>query len=216
MTNYCRCHFHSFSLSLSSSLSELVGILPKVSGSLRPKLDPRQLTDIDGNPRELEPGEKPLELSTSCKDFVEVNKACDSEIEQFCQGMYYHGDTMTCLTQWTSQSDLSSGCVAALPKKGSGDDDEVDAEKAAWRAKKKAARQAAMDAIEKELGVHEIILSNLSPFPLPGTCLQTMVQRLESIESSEETLGDGGLLVPSLCFMSDPFANSSQIAKGPR
>mmetsp|Transcript_55597 Transcript_55597/g.132990 ORF Transcript_55597/g.132990 Transcript_55597/m.132990 type:complete len:176 (-) Transcript_55597:138-665(-) len=117
-------------------------------------LDPakHQLTDIDGNPRELEPGEKPLELSTSCKDFVEVNKACDSEIEQFCQGMYYHGDTMTCLTQWTSQSDLSSGCVAALPKKGSGDDDEVDAEKAAWRAKKKAARQAAMDAIEKEKG----------------------------------------------------------------
>eukprot|EP00439_Symbiodinium_sp_Y106_P038900 s2066_g4.t1 len=127
-------------------------------------LDPskHQLTDIDGNPRELEPGEKPLELSTSCKetcfavqhvgDFVEVNKACDSEIDQFCQGMYYHGDTMTCLTQWTSQSELSSGCVAALPKKGSGDDDEVDAEKAAWRAKKKAARQAAMDAIEKEPG----------------------------------------------------------------
>ena len=77
-------------------------------------------------------------------------------------------------------------------------------------------RQAAMDAIEKELGVHEFILSSLSPFPLPGTCLQTMVQRLESIDSSEETLGDGGLLVPSLCFMSDPCANSSQIAKGPR
>ena len=63
MTNYCRCHFHSFSLSLSSSLSELVGILPKVSGSLRPKLDPRQLTDIDGNPRELEPGASWSELS---------------------------------------------------------------------------------------------------------------------------------------------------------
>ncbi|CAE7721828.1 unnamed protein product [Symbiodinium pilosum] len=75
-----------------------------------------QLTDIDGNPRELEPGEKPLELSAGCKDFVEVNKACDSEIEQFCQGMYYHGDTMTCLTQWTSPSDLSSSCTAALPK----------------------------------------------------------------------------------------------------
>mmetsp|Transcript_18859 Transcript_18859/g.35355 ORF Transcript_18859/g.35355 Transcript_18859/m.35355 type:complete len:174 (+) Transcript_18859:65-586(+) len=110
-----------------------------------------QLTDIDGNPRELEPGEEPLELSDGCKAFVKVNAACDSEIEQFCQGMFYHGDTMTCLTQWTSASDLSSACAESLPKQAE-DDDEVDAEKAAWRAKKKAARKAAMDAIEKEKG----------------------------------------------------------------
>lgn len=108
-----------------------------------------QLTDIDGNPRELEPGEKPLELSAGCKDFIKVNEACESEIENFCQGMFFHGDTMTCLTQWTSASDLSTGCAGTLPKKAD-DDEEVDAEKAAWRAKKKAARKAAMDAIEKE------------------------------------------------------------------
>ncbi|CAJ1424706.1 unnamed protein product [Effrenium voratum] len=110
-----------------------------------------QVTDIDGNPRELEPGEEPLELSAACKDFIKVNVACDAEIEQSCQGMFYHGDTMTCLTQWTSAAELSSTCADALPKKAD-EDDEVDAEKAAWRAKKKAARQAAMDAIDKEKG----------------------------------------------------------------
>ncbi|CAK9099368.1 Hypothetical protein SCF082_LOCUS46536 [Durusdinium trenchii] len=110
-----------------------------------------QLTDIDGNPRELEPGEKPLELSAGCKDFIKTNLACDSEIENFCQGMFFHGDTMTCLTQWTSASDLSTECAGTLPKKAE-EDEEVDAEKEAWRAKKKAARKAAMDAIEKEKG----------------------------------------------------------------
>merc|ERR1711879_230928 len=62
-----------------------------------------QLTDIDGNPRELEPGEKPLELSDGCKDFIKINLACDTEIQEHCSGNYYHGDTMTCLTTWTSQ-----------------------------------------------------------------------------------------------------------------
>eukprot|EP00438_Fugacium_kawagutii_P005540 Skav234073 [mRNA] locus=scaffold2565:80139:83921:+ [translate_table: standard] len=103
-----------------------------------------QLTDIDGNPRELEPG-----------DFIKVNQACESEIENFCQGMFFHGDTMTCLTQWTSASDLSTACAGTLPKKADDDEEawlsqQVDAEKAAWRAKKKAARKAAMDAIEKD------------------------------------------------------------------
>lgn len=30
---------------------------------------------------------------------------------------FFHGDTMTCLTQWTSASDLSTGCAGSLPKK---------------------------------------------------------------------------------------------------
>eukprot|EP00931_Biecheleriopsis_adriatica_P081895 TRINITY_DN55241_c0_g1_i1.p1 TRINITY_DN55241_c0_g1~~TRINITY_DN55241_c0_g1_i1.p1 ORF type:complete len:199 (+),score=75.23 TRINITY_DN55241_c0_g1_i1:69-599(+) len=110
-----------------------------------------QLTDIDGNPRELEPGEKPLELSEGCKEFIQINTACNDEIAEHCQEMYFHGDTMTCLTQWTKPDVLGEGCRAALPKKEE-EDDKVDAEKEAWRAQKKAARKAAMDAIEKEKG----------------------------------------------------------------
>ena len=30
---------------------------------------------------------------------------------------FFHGDTMTCLTQWTSASDLSTDCAGSLPKK---------------------------------------------------------------------------------------------------
>ena len=30
---------------------------------------------------------------------------------------FFHGDTMTCLTQWKSASDLSTGCAGSLPKK---------------------------------------------------------------------------------------------------
>ena len=32
-------------------------------------------------------------------------------------GRFFHGDTMTCLTQWTSASDLSTECAGTLPKK---------------------------------------------------------------------------------------------------
>mmetsp|Transcript_23002 Transcript_23002/g.64313 ORF Transcript_23002/g.64313 Transcript_23002/m.64313 type:complete len:179 (+) Transcript_23002:93-629(+) len=107
------------------------------------------LTDIDGNPRELEEGEQPLELSSSCKDFIKVNEVCAAEIDEHCQGMFYHGDTMTCLTTWTKPEELSEVCKALMPKKEE-DDGEVDAEKAAWRAKRKAAREQAASDIQKE------------------------------------------------------------------
>merc|ERR550537_1226037 len=110
------------------------------------------LTDIDGNPRELEEGEQPMELSSSCKDFIKVNEVCAAEIDEHCQGMFYHGDTMTCLTTWTKPDVLGEGCKAQLPKSGSEDDEEVDAEKAAWRAKRKQARMQAQKDIEKEKG----------------------------------------------------------------
>merc|ERR1719471_549505 len=108
-----------------------------------------QLTDIDGNPRELEPGEKPMELSDECKSFIKINDACSAEIDEHCQGMFYHGDTMTCLTTWTKPDVLGESCKAALPKAASENED-VDAEKAAWRAQRKAARTQAMKDIEKE------------------------------------------------------------------
>merc|ERR1711920_563889 len=109
-----------------------------------------QLTDIDGNPRELEPGEKPMELSDDCKAFIKINDACSAEIDEHCQGMFYHGDTMTCLTTWTKPDVLGESCKAVLPKASSDDDEEVDAEKAAWRAKRKQARMQAQKDIEKE------------------------------------------------------------------
>merc|ERR550514_1506765 len=85
-----------------------------------------QLTDIDGNPRELEEGEAPLELSAGCKDFIKISATCDSDIEEHCQGLHFHGDTMACLTTWTKPDVLSESCKAALPKSAENDGD-VDA-----------------------------------------------------------------------------------------
>merc|ERR1711920_154155 len=108
-----------------------------------------QLTDIDGNPRDREPGEQPMELSQPCKAFIKINDACAAEIDEHCQSMFYHGDTMTCLTTWTKPEVLGDACKASLPKAAS-DEEDVDAEKAAWRAARKAARTQAMKDIEKE------------------------------------------------------------------
>merc|ERR1712187_311583 len=109
-----------------------------------------QITDIDGNPRELEPGEKPLELSDGCKEFIKTNEACNSEIAEHCQGMYYHGDTMLCLTTWTQPEALSDKCKGSLPAKKEDGEDKVDAEKEAWRSQRKAARVQAQKDLEKE------------------------------------------------------------------
>nr|ABV22301.1 unknown [Karlodinium veneficum] len=106
------------------------------------------LTDIDGNPRELEPGEKPMELSEDCKAFIKINEVCDKEIEEHCEGQYFQGDTMTCLTQWKYDV-LGDDCKGVLPKKEA-ESVEVDADKAAWRAKRKGARDAAIKEIEKD------------------------------------------------------------------
>merc|ERR1719499_889560 len=89
------------------------------------------------------------EISQGCKDFMAINDACEAEIERACSGMAYSDDTMVCLTQWTSADSLSAGCAAALPQKEAVSMAEVDKEKEAWRAKRKAARQAAQDALEK-------------------------------------------------------------------
>eukprot|EP00929_Paragymnodinium_shiwhaense_P028542 TRINITY_DN16518_c0_g1_i1.p1 TRINITY_DN16518_c0_g1~~TRINITY_DN16518_c0_g1_i1.p1 ORF type:complete len:182 (-),score=56.44 TRINITY_DN16518_c0_g1_i1:103-648(-) len=110
-----------------------------------------QLTDIDGNPREREADEKPLELSDACKAFIKINVACDADIAEHCSSNYYHSDTMICLTQWTSQDKLGSGCVAALPKKEE-EEETVDKDKEAWRAKRKAAREASMKQMKAEKG----------------------------------------------------------------
>eukprot|EP00406_Dinophysis_acuminata_P057072 CAMPEP_0179303268 /NCGR_PEP_ID=MMETSP0797-20121207/48492_1 /TAXON_ID=47934 /ORGANISM="Dinophysis acuminata, Strain DAEP01" /LENGTH=80 /DNA_ID=CAMNT_0021012823 /DNA_START=27 /DNA_END=269 /DNA_ORIENTATION=- len=56
---------------------------------------------------------------------------------------------MTCLTTWTKPDALGEACKAALPEAESGDAVD-DADKAAWRAKRKAARTQAMKDIERE------------------------------------------------------------------
>ena len=71
------------------------------------------------------------------------------EIDQVCQGNHFNDDTLVCLTQWTSPSNLGAECVAALPKEEE-KDGTVDAEKAAWRAERKKARQASVDQLKEE------------------------------------------------------------------
>merc|ERR1711865_886375 len=70
------------------------------------------------------------------------------EIVDLCEGMFFQGDTMTCLTQW-KYAELGETCKALLPKPKD-DNEDVDAEKAAWRAKRKAGRNQAIKDIEKE------------------------------------------------------------------
>merc|ERR1712151_845649 len=81
--------------------------------------------------------------------FIKINADCAADIEEHCSGMFFEGDTMTCLTQRKDDS-LGDDCKAALPKKEAASDENDDAEKAAWRAKRKAARGQAMKDIEKE------------------------------------------------------------------
>merc|ERR550514_2157671 len=88
-----------------------------------------------------------MELSEECKAFIKINQLCDKEIEEHCEGAFYQGDTMTCLTQWKYDV-LGDDCKGALPKKEA-ESVEVDADKAAWRAKRKGARDAAIKEIEK-------------------------------------------------------------------
>merc|ERR1719333_1186471 len=94
--------------------------------------------------------ETPTEISEGCKAFMALNDACAAEIEKSCSGMVYSDDTIVCLTQWTQASDLSAECAAALPKKEEEDPAKVDAEKAAWRAKRKAAREESMNMMDNE------------------------------------------------------------------
>merc|ERR1712039_130800 len=96
-------------------------------------------------------GEKPLELSDGCKDFIKINDACNAEIEEHCSGNFYHGDTMTCLTWGTSEDKIGASCKGALPAKVD-TENEVDEEKEEWRRKRKAAREASINAINKEKG----------------------------------------------------------------
>merc|ERR1740138_251377 len=96
--------------------------------------------------------ESTVEISDGCKAFMAINDACTAEIEKGCSGMEYTDDTMVCLTQWTSADSLSPECAAALPKKEDESEEKVDKEKEAWRAKRKAARQASMDMMDKEQG----------------------------------------------------------------
>jgi len=107
------------------------------------------LTDIDGNPRELEPGEKPMELSADCKAFIKINAACDADIEEHCEGGFFGADTMTCLTQWKYDV-LGDACKAELPKK-----EEKDEKKAA-QAKKKVEKEANREIREYKAAVKKI------------------------------------------------------------
>merc|ERR1719246_284800 len=92
-----------------------------------------------------------MEPSADCKNFIKINEACSAEIEEHCSGNFFHGDTMICLTQWTKPESLGAGCAALMPKVVE-EDEEDDAEKARWKASRKAARDQAMKDIKKEQG----------------------------------------------------------------
>merc|ERR1712139_129328 len=91
---------------------------------------------------------EPMKLSDECKAFVKIDAGCESEIEEHCDGAFFGSDVMNCLTEWKFDK-VGDSCKALLPKKEAADDT-VDAEKAAWRAQRKAARNQAMKDIEKE------------------------------------------------------------------
>jgi len=58
--------------------------------------------------------ESPTELSSECTDFMAMNKACAAEIEQFCEGQFFHDDTLLCLSKWTKPEDLGSQCSTVM------------------------------------------------------------------------------------------------------
>merc|ERR1712139_120858 len=91
---------------------------------------------------------EPMKLSDECKAFVKIDAGCESEIEEHCDGAFFGSDVMNCLTEWKFDK-VGDSCKALLPKKEAADDT-VDAEKAAWRAQRKAARGQAIKDIEKE------------------------------------------------------------------
>jgi len=119
-------------------------------GSLCPEAAGSELGACFKEFMKKEPG-RASEISQSCLDFVAINDACSSEIEKHCSGNAYTDDTILCLSEWTRSDDLSAECAAKLPKKAAKEENaQVDKEKEEWRRKRKAARQASMDMMDKE------------------------------------------------------------------
>lgn len=110
--------------------------------------------------KDKEQHDTPTELSSECTDFIALSTACADEIENLCDGAFFTDDTVVCLTQWVSDTQLSERCQGvlewAVPKDeeedGDGPTDELGMsekdrqEKEEWRAKRRAARG---DAIER-------------------------------------------------------------------
>lgn len=110
--------------------------------------------------KDKEQHDNPTELSSDCTDFIALSVACADEIENLCDGAFFTDDTVLCLTQWVSPTQLSERCAGVISWAVPKDEDEEDdgptdelgmsekdrQEKEEWRAKRRAARG---DAIER-------------------------------------------------------------------
>mmetsp|Transcript_30088 Transcript_30088/g.82656 ORF Transcript_30088/g.82656 Transcript_30088/m.82656 type:complete len:292 (-) Transcript_30088:223-1098(-) len=109
--------------------------------------------------------ENPTTLSSECTDFIALNAACASDIAQFCDSAFFSQDTVLCLTTWVDADSLTQKCASvmkwAIPnaddeEKGNteGPTDELGMsqkdleEKKEWQAKRKQARNAAIDRMK--------------------------------------------------------------------
>jgi len=101
--------------------------------------------------------DKPTEISSECTDFMALNAACSTEIEQLCEEEFYTENTMPCLAKFRdSEEEISAKCQSvmkwALPVEEEEEEvtDELGMsqqdyeEKKEWQAKRKAGREEAM------------------------------------------------------------------------
>lgn len=110
--------------------------------------------------KDSEGHDSPTEISSGCTDFIALNKACGEDIENSCDGNYFHDDTILCLSKWVQKDNLTPKCQGVLSwavpdAEEDGDkvvtdelglSEEDHKEKQEWMAKRKAARG---DAIER-------------------------------------------------------------------
>lgn len=81
---------------------------------------------------------KIADLSEGCKEYIRLQDACRTDIEQHCNGKEYSSDSLLCLTEWTKDVNLSDTCIAALPKKQEQQKAAREADKLGSDAKRKA------------------------------------------------------------------------------
>jgi len=119
-------------------------------------------SDVGACLKDKKEHEKPTEISSTCTDFMALNKACGEDIEKFCDGAFFSDDTIICLTQWTEKENLSPRCQGvlswAVPQKEESEEEAVTdelgmsekdyEEKKEWQAKRKAVRTEAIERMK--------------------------------------------------------------------
>merc|ERR1719498_1992224 len=91
-----------------------------------------------------------------------LNKACAEEIEKFCEGNFFHDDTLLCLSKWTKPEDLGEKCQTvlkwAIPEEEEkkvvtdelGMSDADYQEKKEWMKKRAAARGDSIERLKQK------------------------------------------------------------------